>query len=307
MKTEANERQRQRFFQGIVLYALACLMLLPSSALAAGGSQTTYINSPWADRPMMPTRFSPDNLADFNPTKVGAYYLNNYVRRIQWTSWGGQAAEGMGEVSLLRENGSTSSVTVTLGGLESCAGISVYTTYSLALAPGAEQPAGWPKGKAGRFPCIPSLSDQYQGQRLSRRSNCLSGLYQLSSDPTFPLIATWTPRPPGKYWFLCELRFQSWGSDKAVGSGTVRLRAHEAPRGRIEWPIRIELSQPIWCPRLAGGTTGAITYGRLKIVLQGGQLGNAGNHRRYSQHSYPSLDQCQSGGWPENDAYGNPL
>jgi hypothetical protein len=305
MKTEANERQRQRFFQGIVLYALACLVFLPSSALAAGGSQTIYINSPWADQPVMPTRFSPDNLADFNPTKAGAYNLNNYVRKIQWTSWGGQTAEGTGEVSLLREDGSTSPVVVTLSGLESCAGISVYTTYSLALAAGAEQPAGWPKGETGHFPCVPTLSDFYHGERLSRRDNCITGLDRLLSDQK--IIAKWKPRPKGHNWFLCELHFRSWGGTRAVGTGTARLRSHVAKHGRFEWPMRIELSQPIWCPRLSGGWVGAVTYSSLSMVLRGGQLANAGNQRRYSQQSRPSLDQCQSGGWPENDAYGNPL
>jgi hypothetical protein len=288
---------KQRWLIGMASL-LAFGMLQPASAAAE-----PYINSAWSDGPVMPTRFSPNDLADFEPEHLGPYNLNNYVRRIQWSSWGGTTAEGNGEVSLLHSDGSTSPVRVVLGGLEDCAGIPVYTSYSLTLPPGAQQPTGWPQGRAGAFPCRPSFANNYGGERLTRKSNCITGLYQLYKKQT--IYAKWQPRPPGQFWFLCELKFHRWGKPRALGVGNARLRSHVANGGAVAWPMRIELSQPIWCPKLAGGWTGAITYGKLNVVLKGKKLPATG--RTYRQVSAPRLARCENFGYPESELQGNPL
>jgi hypothetical protein len=283
----------------IIIASLVLLGLLQASGAAA----QPFINSAWSDGPVMPTRFSPNDLGEFEPENLGPSSLNNYVRRIQWSNWGGETAEGTGEVSQLRGDGSTSPVKVVLGGLENCAGISVYSSYSLTLAPGTQDPQGWQQGRAGTFPCVPTLANSYGGERLTRQSNCITGLYQLYKKQT--IYAKWQPRPPGQYWFLCELKFSSWGKSRAVGVGSARLRSHVTSGGKIEWPMRIEFSHPIWCPKLAGGRTGAITYSKLNIVLRGKGLPATG--RTYRQASAPSLTRCENYGYPESDWQGNPL
>jgi hypothetical protein len=262
------------------------------------------INSKYADRAEMPTRFSPDNVTEIIANATGIDYgsYNDYVRDIRWSTWGGATATGVGRVSLLAEDESSlsedessSPVTVALGGRRRCAGIPVYTTYSLALAPGATAPPGWPAGRDGRFPCVLALPGGYRGERLGPRSNCISGLYAPGNpDEHFLPIAPWHPRPPGDYWFLCKLRFSSWGKARAVGRGSAGLRGH-VTRGRYEWPIRIELSKPVWCPRAGDGYSSAITYSALTIRLRGGDLANAGNRRRYGQRVKAHGRRCQFG------------
>lgn len=283
------------------LTGLMALLLLPASALADAPSSTPYVNFPSADQPVMPTHFSPNNLCEkITSWDWGCEDFNNYVRDIQWTSWGGETAEGTGQVSLVEEEkakGQTSPVSIVLGGLQSCGGFRVYTTYSLTLAPGAKEPRFWPEGRTYRFPCSLSITGQYAGERLGRRSNCIFGLYPPTGEYSPP--ASWQPTPPGRRWFLCELHFTNWGKSVAVGSGTVRLGSDVAKRGqRYEWPMRIELSRPVWCPS-SGAFPGAITYSMLRVRLRGNDLANAGHHRLFVQHITPSAKKCRMGG-PES-------
>lgn len=249
-----------------------------------------YVNFWSADRPVMPSRLSPND-------DEGQNY-NNLVRNIHWTSWGGETAEGTGEVSLLDEvKGSTSPVKVVLGGLENCAGLRVYTTYSLTLAPGAKLPKDWPEGQYERFPCSLSMPGGYAGQHLGRYSNCIKGLFVPTGErSSYSPNADWRPKPPGRQWFLCELRFESWGKSKAIGRGAARLGSHVV-KGRYQWPMRIEFSHPIWCPASAE-YPGAIIYSTAKIRLHSSDLANAGHHRLFVQRIKPSIGKCKTG-WPE--------
>lgn len=46
---------------------LLFLVSLVPGASGAGGIQAPYFNSPYADRPVEPTRFSPSNIEQFSP------------------------------------------------------------------------------------------------------------------------------------------------------------------------------------------------------------------------------------------------
>jgi hypothetical protein len=113
------------------------------------GQSVPYLNSASADRPVEPTHFSPLYVDPQLANKA----LNNYIRGITWESWGGAEAVGHGQVTLLNGTSETSPVIVTLGGLSQCAGLSVYTRYSLELGSDAAEPSEWPVGKSGSFPC----------------------------------------------------------------------------------------------------------------------------------------------------------
>jgi hypothetical protein len=278
----------------LTLLAGVLLSVTPSAAVSAKGS-AVFINSRFADRAEAPTRFSPDDITTTIGKATGIYYAlyNDYVRDISWNSWGGESATGSGQVSLLTEDDkSTSPVTVTLGDRRRCAGLEVYTTYSLTLAAGATAPPGWAEGRSGRFPCVIALPGGYQGERLGQRSNCISGLYQPNANPRDLPVAPWQPKPRGGHWFLCKLHFSSWGNPRAVGGGTAALPSHAVSR-RHEWQIRIELSKPVWCPRAGDGYSSAITYSALTFNLLGGNPSNEGGRRRYSQSMHAGSSRCQ--------------
>lgn len=289
--TTASRRRNQWPLLALVSVLLG--LALPQTAF--GAAPQPVINSLFADHPVMPSSFSP-----LKVDGKSGFRLNNFVRDIQWRSWGGKTATGSGQVSLLNDDGSTSPVTVVLGGLKRCAGVRVYTTYSLPLDAGAQQPKGWPAGQTGAFPCKIAIG-AYSGRRLGPKSNCIKGLQRPSKDPE--LTAPWQPRPPDGFWLLCELRWKNWGQSEATGSGTIRRARHV--RGRYEWRIKVKLSNPVWCPR-TGSYGSGITYGALVVTIQDGQLANAGNRRSYEQRIKPSAPLCQLG-YPEADIYGNPF
>jgi hypothetical protein len=264
----------------VVAAAIAISALGPGRASAASGP---LVNSKFADRPVKPTSFSPSNIASLSP---GGQTFNDFVRGIEWTTWGGAEAEGVGRVSLLRSDGSTSPVKVFLSSPERCAGIRVYTEYHLLLAPGAAKP----KGQAGRFPCRLS-SGTYSGQRLGRTAPCAAGLFLPGPSPEARLrIAPWQPRPPGGRWSLCQLRIGNWGQQQANGTGVVRRLGGGS--GQREWTVRIWLSRPIWCPRVGEGIGGAITYGKLRIKLLGG-VADTGQRRGFAQEIGPPTSRCR--------------
>ena len=285
----------------VAVQLLGLMLIGLMSAPVAGAASQPMFNSFFADKPVMPTSFSPQRICDITKDEAGCQTFNNWVRRIQWSRWGGPGAEGRGEVTLLDGQGSTSPITVSLGGLKDCAGFRVYTTYTVALAPGAQEPRNFALGDQGTFPCRLSLAGGYAGQRLGRNANCINGLW----NPTKGFgYASWVPKSPDRSWLLCQLQFKRWGSPTTIGTGTIR-RQREV-KGRYEWPIKIVVSRPIWCPSAGQGFGGAITYSRLRVTLKGNDLANAGGKRTFRQAINPSVENCVLNG-PEKDIYGNVL
>jgi hypothetical protein len=285
----------------VAIQLLGLMFIGLMSAPIAGAAGPPMFNSFFADKPVTPTSFSPARICDITANEAGCQLFNNWVRRIQWSSWGGPVAEGRGEVTLLDGQGSTSPVTVTLGGLKNCAGFQVYTTYSLALVPGSQEPPNFAMGDRGTFPCTLSLAGGYRGNRLGRNANCINGLWDPSKDFGY---APWVPKAPDPNWLLCQLQFKAWGSPTTIGTGTIRRQRQV--KGRHEWPIKIVVSRPIWCPKAGQGFGGAITYSRVKVTLKGKDLANARGKRSYRQAINPTAENCILNG-PEKDIYGNIL
>lgn len=277
----------------LVMQVVMGVWLVGVASAAPARPLSVLLESKYADRAETPASFSPDN-----------YYGYRFVRGIDWSSWGGSVAAGTGEVSLVSEEESgspfpidepTSPVSVTLGGRQRCAGLLAYTTYSLVLAPGAVAPPAWPRFSSGRFRCYLALAGGYHGQRLGAHSNCIHGLYEPTGNPRQHIInvASWFPTPPGgSHWLLCRLHFSGWGTPRAIGGGTAGIAGH-AIKGRDEWPIRIELSRPVWCPRASDGYAGAIGYSLLKIRLRGAGFASAGVHRNYKQRMSARGHNCE--------------
>lgn len=248
------------------------------------GKSAPYLNSASADRPVEPTHFSPL----YVDPKLANKPLNNYIRGITWESWGGAEAVGHGQVTLLNGTIETSPVIVRLDGLSQCAGLSVYTSYSLELGPGAAEPSEWPVGQSGSFPCeigiaAPAQPGTYIPGQFHRGCS-LEGLNvdQLDREgnpggggpppwwPALPHYLGLNPSThPGENQ-LCMLRWSDWGSAVAKGTG-VRVDMGRSHSDRRYWPARLTLRDPVWCPAAGQEDPGfaAITYGELRVTLFG--------------------------------------
>jgi hypothetical protein len=308
-----------------VSFVLAIGWLLGSAAIATAAGAQPLINSGFADRPIEPTRFSPPNVGDLNASAAA----DNYVREISWSTWGGSTAVGTGKVSLVDladgefeiKNGElparTSPVTVTLGGLGTCAGISIYTSYELKLAPGAQAPSTWPKGQRGRFPCSISatafrpLSRSVMEGKVGEGNCSFRGLTLPVADPDLagspPLKQPrWIPHnPPGKgLTVFCDMSWKHWGGRVVTADGLREnlTLPHSAERN---WPVHVILRHPIWCPA-AAGENNVLTYSELTVVEYGSgrvvsswSLSHYG-HRGLKAHVFrqsfrADVGQCQFG------------
>jgi len=240
-------------WQWLFLGAMCCFWVgLGSPGQAEAAQSAPYINSPYADRPVEPTHFSPKNIEQFLPRAS-----DEYITSINWSDWGQDEVVGTGQVIAHRDErglGEGTDVKVILGGLQNCAGIAIYTTYRLEIAPGVSAPEGWSEGQSGAFPCL------IGGDGFSRRSGhrivsaCFLGfLHRPLPDPEHfrERYPKWIPRPPGKgSTAFCWLRWTRWGGQVAVGVGLRENLTVDHPAER-NWPIKLELQDPIWCPRAA--------------------------------------------------------
>jgi hypothetical protein len=251
-----------------------------STGEAAPKRQLPVINASYAERAVEPTHFSPTDIADrLTPTQ-----LSNYVRGITWSSWGGSTAVGQGQVTLLNGTNESSPVTVRLGGLGTCAGVEVYSTYSLELGRGASRPELWPEGQTGKFPCdiwlAGTTGGTFQGSTTHRGHAAFAGI-QLDHESRFPrgggqagLVPFKPPLPMSKVApqvNFYRMQWNAWGGPSITGSGYMGALT-QRHRDRRYWPAKLELSHPTWCP--AAGQeepfAAAITYGEFKVILFGG-------------------------------------
>lgn len=312
---------------GLTAFAVSASATLADSPQAGGAQQEIYINSPWVEQPVMPTYFSPNDIFDLlDDIYCGAFGENsscsvnslyNYVDYIQWSSWGGEQAVGSGRVALLDEAGSTSPVTVTLSQPVRCAGLRVYTRYDLQLADGATAPASWPKGQSGMFPCG---RISVAGNTGNHGASCaFDGIHvPKANDPDYAFPADWRPGLPKitkhPEVSFCFVAWKHWGARVAIGKGVAEIGGNAPHTGRV-WPVKLELGNPFWCPRIAEAPP--ITYRTLKATFYGkglefrsatsfdnlltrwsrlrAQVGRPGLKRRvYRQGIKPTLKDCQA-------------
>jgi hypothetical protein len=264
----------------------------PQTNAIGTASTIPQINAYFTDRPVEPTWFTPA------PSYLCGNADTHFVDQIVWSSWGGETATGTGVAGggceAFRPDGTTypvgpaqpSPVTVTLGGKQECAGFTIYTTDSLELAPGAPEPAFWPRLRTGRAPCNAGApgctADQLPGHfEAHGPADCALRLERLVGHRK--LDVGWQPRtPPGTVPQLRRLlaaKWSGWGQATTVGRGAL-LDQHPTGHGRetdLLWPAEVELSDPTWCPRLGEHALNAnfgnpISYTSLKLTLYGSGL-----------------------------------
>lgn len=275
----------------------------PAKAFATAKA-AVQINAHYTDRAVEPKWFTPSPAMQTCEASGRVQYLDE----IQWSTWGGPKATGtaIGGRNCRRYDNTTrtivsigpaggSPVTVTLSGSTHCAGYTIYTAYSLALAPGAAEPAGWPHLKSGRFPCnvsAPGCSSHLSPGRLRAKSptDCRLGLKRLTGERK--VSARWKPHtPPGQEPSrrrLLAAVWTGWGDIRTVGRGAM-LDQHDGRRGLLLdylWPGKVELSDPTWCPRLGeldpGDSYGnAFVYTSLRLTLYGNGVKEKKNQGDY--------------------------
>ena len=300
MPRSVRQRSIYSFVSAAVQSAVTCLLGEPSARLlglvtavlvlsgmqagvATADQKPPYINSAYAEKGIEPTHFSPADIKQLSPESM-PFYVNS----IQWSSWGQSRAVGTGMVVLHPAKYSPSPgspVTVVLGGLRRCGGVPVYTTYSLELAAGADQPEQWPTGQTGSFPC--SVGADGFARRTPRGGGCIVGfLHHPLPDPeglrqSYPRFHP--ALPGGGVTAFCHLRWTHWGGRIAVGDGLrENLHGGYGPQGpERNWPVRLQLGRTVWCPRAAqadpfsgGGeetrtTVPALAYTVLKLTEYG--------------------------------------
>jgi hypothetical protein len=261
--THINRTHLTNLLLPIVVTLIA--ITLGGEAQAAG--PTVYLNAPLANQPTRP--------ASFGPNKGPGMILDdpNYVQGIQWNSWGEAQATGAGQVSLETTRTATSPVTVILGGLEQCGGLSVYSSYSLQLAAGASAPKYWPSGQTGTFPCRVVAGGYFPSGPFTRKGEAAGGcVFQgleanaqffaqfpwLGGDDASLTNLTWTPRLPrgSAYTLFCRMQWTAWAQPTVTGKGVLR-------NGVKQWGAKVQLSQPGWCPKLG------VAYTHLMMTLYG--------------------------------------
>jgi hypothetical protein len=186
------------------LIGLAALVLsLAVMTADAQASSEVYVNAAWANQPVEPTQFGPNEW----PGKYGRYaYFRNWVQGLQWSSWGGPEATATGNVVFLANINSpqttTSPVIATFGGLTTCGGQLVYTMYSLKLQAGAQQPDYWSQAQTGTFPCHVSGGGWYPSDPYNTKTGGPCGFSGLSVNSvpwlplTLPINVRWSPNLP---------------------------------------------------------------------------------------------------------------
>lgn len=259
--------------------AIAFLFILVGGKARADNTPPTpVIGAVYADRGVEPTRFSPNEINDL----ASSWYLNNYVRSIHWTSWGGPTAEGEGQVSLLDGNEFNyetppthqSPVHIQLTNLEECSGVPTYTSYSLTLAPGAAEPTRWPKGASGSLPCSGILGNFYRTARPKHRfRGCGQGIVEPRRNPREEdkpnlVQVRWDRALPGPGDpFFCGLAYTAWEGSRRRANGLMENLYFDHAKER-NWPAVVEWSKPAWCSSGAEGKT-PITFTEFRVTIYG--------------------------------------
>jgi hypothetical protein len=246
----------------VVLWALA------GGAAALGDSPSVYLNDTATHGSMPPVSIGGGpGLVHAKPGED--LFSEHFLSSLSWTGWGGVEPTATGEVSLLiPDSPAFSPVTVTLGGLTDCDGVSIYTRYALAVPAGARLPEGWEWERSLSLPCLVSADGFYPNdpsvRAAYRRGDCTPASLAGTNDEHF------TPRLPRSalYAGFCRMRWTGWGTGSASGVGVFR-------DGILQWGVAAVMSRPEFCGlpgEAEGGGTPlnlGVNYTSLTIKLYG--------------------------------------
>jgi hypothetical protein len=237
-----------------LLAVVAGLVGLCAAPIAS--SAAMYFNDAGASGPVEPSAFAP----------AAPCCLTEYVRHLTWHAWGGPAATATGEVVTRTPSGSEgeSPATVMLGGLSTCGGQAVYSSYTIQIAPGVQPGIDWSQAHSGSFACRLSAGN-YRPSKIDAQGGCQF----FGKD-----LGAWTPRIPNGWAYTGFCRMQWVGFDNGpttTGKGVMRS-------GLWQWGARVILSHPAWCQE---GIGDAMAYTRLAMTIYGkGESENNGEHAR---------------------------
>lgn len=269
----------------------------PVASAASPGSMHTY----WAalaettERPtLIKLGFEPNTDRRFAPTFVmlGTGYVSQGFPAISWDNWGGETASGTGVARLggqdsagpLESQSQPVNVDLTLAGRSSCGAVDIYTSLSVALAPGSSPPADWSFARAERgehHQCWPV-------DGCPEAESTCTVLDDTVSDHPYPSTADGRaiiePEPFGPRHWLYRMHFHRWGSPVAVGEGLLvspdamagcGSKAASCEQAHV-YAARYTLSDPRWCvarafhgPRGSASVSTGLNYTVAKVEAFG--------------------------------------
>jgi hypothetical protein len=264
MATKRVEDNRARHTLGrrwrlvILGLATALVPLLPSVATAAVPSHV-YLDQAGSSEAVRPSSL---RLGEYHSADLHTL-ANAAVSGISWSSWGGAAAEGTGQAliqwtdaatGLHAQERATVPVLVSASGLQTCGGISVYTSLVISPAPGAVAPPHFAQvaHDMNVMPCAVHAASYVAGKEERHNPNgCFfQGMSYLMLVPPFSL-------------YYCAMHWKTWGAPTTVGIGVARV-------GYKQYGIRVKLTRIQWC------TKWTISYTRETAEIWGGGEGITG-------------------------------
>jgi hypothetical protein len=219
---------------------IALALLLGVFASTTSATPTVYLDQAGLSEAVQPTAL---RLAEYHSADQKTL-VNSAVSGVSWSSWGGASAEGSGQALIQWTDASTGlhsqakatvSVVVSATGLQTCGGISVYTSLVISVAAGATAPPHFAQVQRDTnvLPCAVHGGDYIAGQdeRRDPHGCFFKGLHELIVTPPFSLD-------------YCAMRWKAWGSSTTVGLGVARV-------GFKQYGLRVKLSRIRWCRKWA--------------------------------------------------------
>lgn len=299
--------------RGSTMLAIMAAVVAASLIGMGQANAAVYFNDRAADAPIEPHGFGGGpGIAHEHELRPGeALWAPHFVQNLHWSAWGGAEATATGTVELLVPDSLASEpVAVTLGGLQMCDGVKLYTRYSLALPPGEPLPRSWQWVKEATFPCRVTFAGYYPTREAEE--GCA---VPISVDGS--VVGTWHPRTP--HFALCAPVWKHWGGQRVEGNAVVRYYDER------QYPARVVLRRPEYCRNPAGisgegepGLNDGVFYTELVFTMYGrgepeptkrpfgispsharrlfSEIGHPGSKSRTFRETAPSVMGCRQNG-----------
>lgn len=226
------------------------LVLNAPAAHAAAAS--VYLNVPIA-QPERPANLPDDDQLQTAPHDPSKFLdVQSFVNGITWTSWGEATATGTGTVKVNSSDtrpghaqpyaSQSAPVVITAGGLTTCGGQQLYTSYHLTLSGATPALRDFADAETRTLPCRLHALNYYAGYEQVAHT---------TGDCLFHGVSEALPHGFG-YFDYCRMGWQGWGQSTTTGTGIGRAIALpsgcDGRHGECDYGIRVTLSQPAWCP-----------------------------------------------------------
>jgi hypothetical protein len=220
----------------LALGLLPLVGVLAAGTTSAASPPAVYIDQAGLSEAAQPSAF---RLPEYHSADLHTL-VNAAVSGVIWSSWGSASAKGSGQAlvqwtdattGLHAQAHATLPVIVTASGLQTCGGLSVYTSLVMAPAPGATMPPHFAQVEhdGNVQPCAVHAANYVAGQSERGDPNgCLfKGLREVIIRSPFSL-------------FYCAMRWHGWGHSTTTGLGVARI-------GFSQYGLRVRLGRIRWC------------------------------------------------------------